>query len=784
MKRSILLQCLPLLLLALASCSSDPKLQARRRVDQGNKFFEKAKYKEAGIMYRKALSLDLKNGEAYYRMGLTDLKLGGLGEAVQMFRRAVELQPENTDAAVQLVNIYVFAAAQNAKQAPQLLEESQGMAGKILEKDPNSFDGLRLSGQIALLMKDADDPKNTKNTKKAIEQLEKANQLKPNSPDVVLVYFEALLRDQQKDKAEKLLRDFIDQSKTFAAAYDRLYYQYVLDKRFDDAERILKLKVQNNPKSSSYMLQLAAHYLGVNRRPDMEAILRTLTDEKQFPDGHLLAGDFYLLRLRDFELAKQQYEAGMAALPKDKEVYQKRLVELYASNGNFAQANQVVDTLLKQNPKDTDAIAMHATLLLTGGKKEQVDQAAADLQGLVSKNPNNYVLRLNYARALLVQNKLEAAALQLEDAIKTRADYVAAREMLARVYLLKPDPAKALQAADELFQYDPKNLSGHLTRSAALLALKDFDKAGAELDLINKLFPDNPDARFQVGLLAYQDKDYKKAEQTFGTLYRDNHDNRGLTGITETLAAENRLDDAIKEMDKAVAAQPDRQDLKLIRGNFYVRAQRYDEAIAAFKGLLDSQLKLPADKQSNLADLYFRLAETYRRKGDINMAADLFRKSSQAAPNSTLPLLQLGLILETIGPADQAKAVYEQILKLDPNEPTALNNLAMRKADEGLDLDSALKMAQQARQLRPNATAIADTVGWIYIKKNMSGEAERIFKDLVDKDPASSTFRYHYGLALKQKGDKTSARREFEAALKDKPSKDEAGKIQDELTKL
>jgi Flp pilus assembly protein TadD len=128
--------------------------------------------------------------------------------------------------------------------------------------------------------------------------------------------------------------------------------------------------------------------------------------------------------------------------------------------------------------------------------------------------------------------------------------------------------------------------------------------------------------------------------------------------------------------------------------------------------------------------------------------------------------------------------VYEQILKLDPNEPTALNNLAYRKAEEGLDLDSALRMAQQARQLRPNATNIADTVGWIYIKKNMSVEAERIFKDLVEKDPASSTYRYHYGLALKQKGDKSSARREFEAALKDKPSKDEAGKIQDELTKL
>ena len=142
------------------------------------------------------------------------------------------------------------------------------------------------------------------------------------------------------------------------------------------------------------------------------------------------------------------------------------------------------------------------------------------------------------------------------------------------------------------------------------------------------------------------------------------------------------------------------------------------------------------------------------------------------------------MILETLGPADQAKAVYEQILKLDPNNALALNNLAMRKADEGQDLDSALTMAQKARQIQPNATAMADTVGWIYIKKNLSSEAERIFKDLVAKEPANATYHYHYGLALIQKGDKSSARREFEAALKNKPSKDEAGKIQNELTKL
>jgi tetratricopeptide (TPR) repeat protein len=785
MKRGTLLRCLPLLLLLLASCSRDPKVQAQRYVDNGNKFFARAKYKEAAIMYKKALSKDLKFSEAYYRLALTDLKLGALGDAVQMLRRALDdKQYQNADAAVQLANIYLIASTQNGKESAQLLEEAGTLAQGLLKKDPNSFDGHRISGQIALLKQDP---------KTAVEELQLANQAQPNRPEVVIAYFEALIRNSQEPAAEKLARDFISQQKTYGAIYDRLYLQYMTEKRLDDAEQILKLKTENNPKSANYLLQLAAHYVIVKRRPDMDAVMQRLTDEKQFPEGHLLAGDFYFFRLREYDLAKQQYEAGSAAFPHDKLVYQKRLIELYANTGRSGQANQLVEALVKENPKDNDLIAMHAALLLTSGKPDQVQQAVDDLQSLVAKSPTNHLLKYNYAKALLAKapfdqndkggkNALERARLQLEEAIKIRPDFIAARELLAHIYLAKPDVAKALQTSEELLQLDPNNLTGHLTRSAALLALgtndkASMDKAREELDTITRLFPQNPDARYQAGLLAWQDKDYKKAEQVFGALYRDNpKDTRGLFGVTETLAAQNRLNDAIKELDKAIAAQPDRLDLKLGLANFYVRAQRYDEAIALYKTLLE--------KQPNSADLLFKLAETYRRKGDINLAADTFRKSSQAAPTSTLPLMQLGLILETIGPVDQANAVYEQILKLDPNNAVALNNLAFHKAEEGQDLDSALTMAQHARQIAPNATNLADTLGWIYIKKNMSSEAERIFKDLVTKDPANSTFHYHYALALMQKGDKSSARRELETALKNRPSKDEAGKIQDALKNL
>ena len=58
-------------------------------------------------------------------------------------------------------------------------------------------------------------------------------------------------------------------------------------------------------------------------------------------------------------------------------------------------------------------------------------------------------------------------------------------------------------------------------RASSLLTTSgDKDKAKAELDYITKAFPQNPEARYMVGALALQQKDFAKAAETFGALHR------------------------------------------------------------------------------------------------------------------------------------------------------------------------------------------------------------------------------------------------------------------------
>ncbi len=767
-RRMTVVLCLPLLFL-LASCSRDPRVLAQRYVDNGNRFFQKEKYKEASIMYRRALQKDQRFGEAYYRLGLVEMKLGRYGDAVRALRRAVELQPANTDAASKLGDLFLVAYASDPRHPKEYVREVEDLRDRLLKRDAHSYDGLRFAGNLALLNRDV---------ATATKDFQEANTIKPLQPEIVSILFQTLANTEQYDEAEKLARAMIAKDKTYAPMYDLLYLMYTRRKLTDEAEKILRLKTDNNPKQGQFLVQLATFYLSSQKRPQMEQTIQRLVGQpNDIPEGYLLAGDFFLFRAREPQRAWDLYQQGMKVHASEKGVYQKRSVEILALQGKVPEARQLIDTVLKDSPKDDDALAMRAGLMLYSGNPNETQAAVSDLQALVSRMPSNHLLRLNLARALLARGDLDQARLQLEEAVKLRPDFLGARELLARVYYFKGDRGNALKTADEILAMAPNDLAAQLVRSGALLGLGERDRAREELRNIVDRNPNSPEAQYQVGYLAWLDKQSALAEEHFNKLRTlQPGDPRGLIGFVETRFAEGHTQEAIDLLAAEVRKDPKRGDLRLAQANLMVRAQMYDPAAGIFQELLKQNPKSP--------DLLFKLAETYRRKGDLNLAIDTFRRASAAAPTDPVPLLQLGLLMDGTGRREQAKPIYEQVLRLQPDQPVALNNLAFIKADEGQNLDEALTMAQRARAQAPNDPNIADTLGWIYIKKNLTEEALNIFRDLVKREPNNPTFHYHFALALLQKGDRPTAKKELQLAMQNNPPKDDLGKIKDLLSRI
>lgn len=756
-----------LMALLLVACNRDPNVAKKKYLENGNKYFERGKYKEALIMYKNALKRDQKYGEAYYRSALAEMKLGRLSFAARDLNRAVELQPENLDAYVKLANIYLTAYISDKRKPKFIVTELKSLQERLGAKFPKSYEYERISGYLALF---------ENNNAAAIEHFGKANQLKPYEQDTVLVYMQSLAAAGRGDETEKLGYDMLKKNPKALAIYDTLFMFYLRSRRFEDADRVMRSKVDNNPKIADNHVQLAAHYFSLNDREKMKGALgRLLENRKDFPNANLLVGDFYL-RVRDNDLALQNYQEGLKHQPDQKAMYQKRIVEVLVKQSKKDEAQQLVTEILKEKPDDPEAIAIRASLSMLAGTKEQLQSAINDLQTVVTRLPENPVLRFNLGRAHLAKGNVDQAKIQLEEAIKLRPDYLLPRITLAQILLQKRDWAKAHQMAAEILAYDQMNIAARLLKTRALVGMGEFKQAREDLTATAKQFPKLPEARLQLAALDLQDGRSKEAEDAFRQLYAETRDTRAFMGLIETYV--NRKDhvQAMKALREELTKSPERVDYRVALANIAAVTQDHETAIGEYTKALQA---MPRS-----ADIWMRLGEVHRRKGDLQNAGTSFTKAKELAPNSVSPYLQLAMMYDTNGKRQEAKPLYEHVLRIEPDNHIALNNLAFMMADIGGDLDVALTMAQKAKQKMPHDANISDTLGWIYIKKNLSDSAIQVFKDLVAKEPGRATYRYHLGLALAQKGDKPQARKELETALKSNPDKLEESKIRDLLSKL
>ncbi|MGA2598986.1 MAG: tetratricopeptide repeat protein [Bryobacteraceae bacterium] len=772
MKRLSFALALPLLV-CLAGCTRDPKEVAKKYVETGNKYYDKGKFKEASIMYRRALQKDMRNQQAYYHLGLVDLKQGMMGEAQRSFQRAVDIPPKNPDALAKLGDIDLYIFMQDPQTYKGYLTDLRDVSKKLLDLDKNSYDGLRLTGFVELADNHVD---------KAIEKFKAADQAKPNQPDLIYALVGALYRSQKEDEAERTAKDLIQKHKDYGAMYDMLYMKYASSNRSADAEEILKEKAANNPKNANYLVQLAFHYFLTRHTDEMNAALAKLTsDPKTYPNGFLLAGDM-MMRTGAWDRAVQYYQQGEKSDPKDQLGYGKREAEALTRAGKFDQAAQVVARLLKDYPKDAEVVAMHASIMIQSRDPKQIQKAIDELQPLIASTPSNrkdalQVLHYNLGRAYMAKGdstSLEQARLQLQESIKINDRHIPSKMALAELLLSRGESPKAVQEADDVLKQQPNSLPAALVRTQGLMNMGELDRSRQALNAILQTNPKSNDARYQLAVLDFTEKRYKEAESGFDTLSKAN-DPRGFFGLVRCKVQEGDYDAAIQMIQDQLRTTPDRIDYRRLLAETEYRGKRFDAAAS------DYQLLIQKDPSSFN---YVRLGDVQRDGGKSDAAIASFNKARELQPTEPYPVLELAVIYDNMGRPEESRKYYEQVLKMQPDNAVALNNLAYSMADQGVDLDKALTYAERARQKLPDNLNVSDTIGLIYLRKNLVDDSARVLGDLVSRAPKSATYHLHYATALYQKGDKLAAKKELDAATRNGPTDKEKLRIQELRQKL
>jgi len=776
---------LALVSLSLISCSRDPNYLKQKYLDSGNKYFTAGRFKEASIMYRKSIEADRKFGPAYYHLALTDLKLGSVPNAVPALRRAVELIPPGTadadDATLKLCEI-MLVASQSQTKNEAVMKDVKDMVDGLLKRKPNGWEGHKLTGDLDMLeaarlyranqMADA-----KKTVGLAIAEYRQALSTKPGDAVITLALGRTLIVDGESAEAEALFRSIVQKDKANLNGYYELYRVYLSQRKIPEAEAILKSAINSNPKDIQLRLTLAQFYFGTNKRDELIGLLNQMKSNlKDFPDAYMQAGDFYL-RVNSYDDAIKQYEDGVQKDPSRRNTYLKHEIETYIRQGKSDLAYSKNESILKNDAKDPEARGLKATFLLDKG---DVNEAMTELQSVVTAKPNNFVARFNLGRAHFARGEYEQARQEFDAAIQLRPDYIPARLASTQVAMLRGDNEAALKSADETLKIAPASIQARVMKAAALQRLGRFDDARALLNDVLDKNPKQVESLLELGILNLSQKKTKEAEDLFRRAFEADPNNlRGLLGQSRAFLMDGQLDKSVQVVLTEAEKHPDRPDLQRELGNAEVGAAQYDKAIGTFQGLLS---KLTDSRAQ--ADLWSRIGEAYLRKGDAQQSINSLEKARQQDVNNPVITTNLAMLYETQHKTDVARKYYEMAIKIDPNNPLALNNLAYLITESNGDLDIALTYATRAKQRLPQHPEINDTLGWIYLKKNLTDNALDTFRNLVVQAPQSSTYHYHYAMALTQKGDREHARKECQAALADNPGKEQIQQIQGLLQRL
>ena len=93
----------------------------------------------------------------------------------------------------------------------------------------------------------------------------------------------------------------------------------------------------------------------------------------------------------------------------------------------------------------------------------------------------------------------------------------------------------------------------------------------------------------------------------------------------------------------------------------------------------------------------------------------------------------------------------------------------------GAGVEVALQLAELAHRKLPESPEVADTLGWVHLRRNMPSMALPLLEQASRNAPSNAAIAYHLGTAYLELGRRSDALAAFQLAIKAGPGTPEGG---------
>jgi len=427
----------------------------------------------------------------------------------------------------------------------------------------------------------------------------------------------------------------------------------------------------------------------------------------------------------------------------------------------------MLDAVIKREPANVLALLQKTQWLLV---ETRTQEALVPARAAVKAAPTNITAHYYLGLALDALRQRKEAMAEFGEVLRLNPRATPAQLALSRLNLLEGSTESAVNYAEGALSSQPNNPDARASLVRGLLGRRDLDRAAEVLAPLLKQYPQVATVHVLNGGLKLQKRDFAGAGSAYErALSLSPASVEALAGLTTVELLQNKGPQARQRIEARLATEPNRADLLIIAGQVYANQRDFGKAEAVLRHAIQS------DATSSRA--YSMLANVLLVAGKLEAALVEFDQMSSRDAKHPSAATMAAMIVHSQNKTADAKKRYEAIVSADPTAAVAANNLAWIYQEEGGKLDEALRLAQAAATRLPESPEVQDTIGMIYVKKELPALAVSAFERSIDKAPDNPSYHYHLALALSKSGNSQRARQSAEQAIKLKPDYPEALKL-------
>ncbi len=452
----------------------------------------------------------------------------------------------------------------------------------------------------------------------------------------------------------------------------RLQYQ----KKYAGAIKVYEEALRLDKRSAAILFEIGnCHRLMGKHKKAVEVLQRALKIQPEYGPGHeSLAYAYHALRRRADSLRELERAARAAIRPRAHENLLRRLAWIHRRAGDFQKAIEWHEYRLESGYRKRGIYLALGSLHL---KTKNYPKALENFRHAIRRSAGATATASDIAKAYdqLSQKERDAAIKHHEAAIARQPD-AARREVLAMAY------RAAGRRTDMLRQLE-------------LAAAADTPRSLKQQEFIAEYYE-------QLG-------DYAKAIQWRERILKahKNPTADAFVRLAGLYVKHQQMPQAIATYRKAMAADPERRELRRRIADAHIGLQQWKQAAAVLEEYLNEKKLASKD-----AEVIYRLGELYHQAGDAALAA---RRKKQA----------FDLVLHAVG--KPAKKLTEVQL------PLLIAQLYY--ADE--KPEKALDYLIVARQLEPKDTKKILLMAGAYKRVQKWKEAANSFREFLKANPRS-----------------------------------------------